>query len=127
MFVMRAAWLICVCFVAAACSHATAVAPKDASAQQAKQAAQPSPAPGGPPLAMSPAAMLKPGAAALIEEALDKHGFPTERSGTLGPATERQLARFQKQQGLADTGLPDRETVRRLGLDPDAVYRATAK
>jgi hypothetical protein len=125
--VVRAAWLICICVVTAACGHATAVAPKDVSAQPAMQAAKPSPAPGGPPLAMSPAAMLKPGAASLIEEALDKHGFPTQHTGTLGAATERQLARFQKQQGLADTGLPDRATVRRLGLDPDAIYQATSK
>jgi hypothetical protein len=33
------------------------------------------------------------------------------------------LRTLQRQEGLAATGFPDRETLRKLGLDPSDVYR----
>ena len=32
------------------------------------------------------------------------------------------LRKFQAEQKLAETGFPDRETLRRLGIDPEQAY-----
>ena len=41
-------------------------------------------------------------------------------------ATSAAIRKFQADQGIARTGSPDHETVRRLGLDPDALFRKSS-
>lgn len=78
------------------------------------------------PVAASPAGLLKPGAAEKIEEKLVAKGLleRDKRSGKLGGATSTALRRFQRDANIAETGVPDHETIRRLGLSPDDVFRA---
>ncbi len=38
-------------------------------------------------------------------------------------ATREGVRRFQRAQDLPATGVPDAETVKRLGLDPDKTFR----
>jgi hypothetical protein len=85
------------------------------------------PAPGRPPLAPSPQALLTPGAARKIQQALASRGLLEGESttGKLDRKTSAALRRFQEQEGLAATGAPDHETVSRLGLDPQQVFRVT--
>jgi peptidoglycan hydrolase-like protein with peptidoglycan-binding domain len=67
---------------------------------------------------------MNPGSARRIQEALRERGLlagaPT---GELDEPTSAALRRFQRSQDLAQTGAPDRETLRRLGVDPQEVYR----
>lgn len=77
-----------------------------------------------PPATIETAAtpsLFKPGAIELVQDALKKAGYSLERSGKLDDPTVAALADFQERKGLAKTGSPDHETVRRLGLDPDQV------
>jgi peptidoglycan hydrolase-like protein with peptidoglycan-binding domain len=59
----------------------------------------------------------------LIQEVLGKRGYlPNHRSGSLDGPTRTALQRFQADHGLPSTGAPDRETLRKLGLDPGKVF-----
>jgi hypothetical protein len=71
----------------------------------------------------TPAGLLAPGGARRIQEALAARGhLGTARSDAIDDATSAALRRFQQEEGLAATGFPDRETLRRLGLAPGDVY-----
>jgi Putative peptidoglycan binding domain len=75
------------------------------------------------PVPRTPAAALEAGQLRRIQEALaGKHLLGTHESGTLDDATRRALRRLQEESDLPATGLPDHETVRKLGLDPDEVF-----
>jgi hypothetical protein len=82
------------------------------------------PAPGHPAVAASPEALMNPGSARKIQEALRSKGYLETVSGDLDQPTSAALRRFQHDQQLATTGAPDRETLRRLGVDPQEVYRS---
>jgi peptidoglycan hydrolase-like protein with peptidoglycan-binding domain len=84
--------------------------------------------PDRPPVPATPNALLDDGGAREIERALADRGYLEggRGDGKLGGATAAALRRFQEEEGLAATGFPDRETLRRLGLDPQRVYRTTA-
>jgi hypothetical protein len=77
------------------------------------------------PLATTPAELLVPGAIEKIQDALAARGYldPSAKRGHLDVATAGSIRRFQSDQDIARTGIPDHETVRRLGLDPDALFR----
>lgn len=79
---------------------------------------------GGRPRApASPEGLLAPGAVNEIQSALAARGYlGAHRSGELDEPTARALRRFQESEGLAATGMPDRETLSKLGIAPDAVY-----
>jgi hypothetical protein len=64
--------------------------------------------------------MLKPGATDALAEQLRARGLLAPNASTSADLA-RALRAFQKSEGLAETGFPDRETVRRLGLDPKEV------
>jgi peptidoglycan hydrolase-like protein with peptidoglycan-binding domain len=67
---------------------------------------------------------MNPGSVEKIQEALRGKGLRAgAASGQLDAETSAALRRFQRSEGLAQTGAPDRETLRRLGVDPQEIYR----
>jgi hypothetical protein len=77
-------------------------------------------APKSPPLAASPSELLEPRSQETIARALKAKGVVARddiRDDQLGAA----IRKFQEGQGLAVTGYPDHETLRRLGVDPKDV------
>jgi peptidoglycan hydrolase-like protein with peptidoglycan-binding domain len=116
---------------AAACIHARHVEEpqrgsgskqEEGSSQRAAPARIP-PREGRPAVSASPEGLMNPGSARSIQEALRGKGYLDDVSGQLDVATSAALRRFQKDQGLAVTGAPDRESLRQLGVDPNSVYR----
>ena len=53
--------------------------------------------------------------------------FRGDRGGLIDDATASAIRKLQSDQGIARTGFPDHETVRRLGLDPDRLFRRSAR
>jgi hypothetical protein len=78
---------------------------------------------GRPTIAASPEGLMNPGSIRRIQAALRTKGYLEAESGELDDATAAALRRFQADEGIAATGAPDRETLRRLGVDPNEVYR----
>lgn len=135
--------------LAAACAHATHVqqpARDDAAASgKAGAAAQPAESEGGaaaqahlarrpekqgrPPLAAAPGGLFAPGGIEKLQKALVDRGYLDAKdaaSGRIDEATSAAVRKFQGDQGLARTGNPDHETVRKLGLDPDQLFRKSS-
>ncbi len=115
-----------------ACAHPTTVAspstpnPPDAPTRLPSPAAVTPPSePGHRPLASSPAQLMAPGSADAIADALRKRGLLSENASS--KELEAALRAFQDSQGLAATGFPDHETLRKLGLDPHSVDLTVAK
>lgn len=114
-----------ICLVA--CSHAETVAPANAPNPPDAPTRLPSPKavtpptdPGHPELAGSPAQLMAPGSSDAIAQALRKRGFlAADDSSSKG--LEKALRGFQDSQGLAATGFPDHETLKKLGIDPRTV------
>ena len=75
------------------------------------------------PVATAPEALLAPGAEDKIRERLVAGGFLATDADKSNGATRGGIRRFQKAQDLPATGVPDAETVKRLGLDPDKTFR----
>jgi hypothetical protein len=72
------------------------------------------------PLAQAPEGLLTPGAEQKIHDKLSAGGFMKEdENASIGAA----LRGFQAAHDLPSTGVPDHETVRRLGLNPDDLFR----
>jgi hypothetical protein len=128
-------------FLAGACSHTRAVTSPEHAAQAAKEdPAQKEPEPahkksrlppeekGALPLTSSPSGLLQPGAAETIQGRLVKGGqlADDKKSGELDTRTRDALMAFQKAHDLPATGIPDDATVRKLGLDPNAIFRKAA-
>jgi peptidoglycan hydrolase-like protein with peptidoglycan-binding domain len=91
------------------------------SAQKAKASVHPGG--GRPTVPSAPEGLLAPGAIGDIQEALAGRGFLKGHSkGELDAPTSAALRKFQQAQSLAATGFPDRETLEKLGLDPQKVY-----
>jgi peptidoglycan hydrolase-like protein with peptidoglycan-binding domain len=68
----------------------------------------------------TPQALLGAQTLARLQSALARRGYlGAHREGRLDEATRTAVRRFQADQGLARTGFPDRETLSRLGVDPD--------
>ena len=128
------------------CSHATQVAKSDdgekpanggnaqPSNQEGGAAAKPRAArrpqrPGRPPLAASPGALFAPGGVEKLQKALADRGYldlDAANKGDIDEATSAALRKFQSDEGIARTGNPDHETIRRLGLDPDSLLRKSS-
>jgi len=145
--VVAAVAAVTAAFVASACghthdtesanveTHGHATPPKDRSNEPA-HAPDPGASPphdhsnqaeGGPeiPLATSPSGLLVPGAAKRIQARLaaqDLLGSDRADDVLDGPTTQA-LRRFQHQNGLPATGVPDDATVRKLGLRPEDVFK----
>jgi peptidoglycan hydrolase-like protein with peptidoglycan-binding domain len=68
----------------------------------------------------TPQALLGPRTVTRVQAALAKRGYlGAHREGELDAATRKAVHRYQEEHGLARTGFPDRETLERLGVDPD--------
>jgi peptidoglycan hydrolase-like protein with peptidoglycan-binding domain len=76
-------------------------------------------------IASSPAAILKPGAARVLQEQLRRTGdLDGEPTDALDGPMRAALARFQRAHALPATGLPDDKTMAKLGLKPGDVFRS---
>jgi peptidoglycan hydrolase-like protein with peptidoglycan-binding domain len=114
----------------AACRHpskvGTAAPGEPERAKHGETAAQKGVPPEGdrPRVPSSPKALLAEGQVAKLQQALDARGYlgKERRAGTLDDPTTRALRRFQRAEGLAETGFPDRLTLQKLGLDPEDAY-----
>lgn len=82
---------------------------------------------GRPELSVSPQGLMHPEGPRLIQQALTKHGYlpAAHQNGALDKETSAALRKFQGDEQLAKTGAPDRETVRRLGVPLDKVFRSS--
>jgi hypothetical protein len=74
-------------------------------------------------VATAPEALLAPGAEDKIRERLIAGGFLAADAGKSNGAMRGGIRQFQKAQDLPETGVPDAETVKRLGLNPDEMFR----
>src|SRR5438270_5529843 len=134
-------------FSLCACFHATHVEKpgEGATAGSVQQGAQPSKQEGGaaekphvarrpqkpgrPPLAASPSGLFVQGGVEKVQQALANRGYldlDSAKRGEIDATTSAAVRKFQADQGIARTGNPDHETVRRLGLDSDALFRKSS-
>jgi peptidoglycan hydrolase-like protein with peptidoglycan-binding domain len=74
------------------------------------------------PVRTTPGGMLDAESMKQIQTALARHGVKTPVSGELDEETQAALRRFQAKENMAKTGMADYDTLRRLGLDPKAIY-----
>lgn len=74
------------------------------------------------PVRTTPGGMLDASSIKQLQSKLSSRGFHAPESGTLDEATEAALRKFQHHEAIAETGLPDFDTLRRLGMDPKKVY-----
>jgi Putative peptidoglycan binding domain len=97
------------------------------SRNEANESTRSHPRADAPPLATSPAGLLKPEAVTALQEKLVSRGrlAKSEESGKLDEPTHAALRTFQGENNLPATGMPDDLTVQKLGLRPDQVFRAT--
>lgn len=126
----RAAAAGIVLLLAAACRHPSKVgtpAPPEekAAARKGETRAQKGVPPAGarPRVPASPKALLAEGEIGKIQDALAQRGYLEQHHpGALDDPTTKAIRRFQKDEGLAETGFPDRLTLQELGLDPEEAY-----
>ena len=109
--------------------EAKAAKPRAAPEGGRKQASELHPGnPDAVPVATAPGALLVPGAEEKIRERLVAAGFLAGDAKSSDASMREGLRRFQRAKDLPATGIADHETVKRLGLDPDQIFRqATVK
>jgi peptidoglycan hydrolase-like protein with peptidoglycan-binding domain len=132
---------LCIALALTACFHTHSVEKPDEDHGQAQPkqseggaAARPRQArrpekPGRPPLAAAPGGLFVPGGVEKVQKALESRGYldaSEAKDGEIDAATAAAIRKFQSDEGIARTGNPDHETVRRLGLDPDSLFRRSA-
>ena len=94
-------------------------------AQEQGGGAQAGVAPRGkqPRVPATPEALLGRDTVAKVQQALaERRLLGPHRQGELDQPTREAVRRFQRQQGLAATGVPDRETLEDLGVNSDQAY-----
>lgn len=111
------------------CAHAKTTDGETAGEEGARKAARdpahptaeaPTQKPGHPPIAAHVGDLMEPGADDQIRRRLVAKGYlPDKPDAPLADG----LRKFQAKQDLPATGVPDHETVRRLGLDPAKIFR----
>lgn len=79
------------------------------------------------PVGSTPKSVFEPGATKKIQQALNDKGYSTGVTGKMDDETRKSIEKFQKEKKVAATGLPDTETVRKLGLDPDEVFKTGSR
>lgn len=81
------------------------------------------PRPGAPRIPPTPEGLLGKDAVGKLQQALAQRGLlGAHRAGELDTATSAAVRKFQAQRGLAATGMPDRETLRELGVSAEEAY-----
>ena len=118
----RIIWLLPL-FVLAAC-HAHTVQGKQTTLE--KPPVEPQVA-SERPVRTTPGGMLDGKSMRALQSALNHHGVKTPMSGQLDDETQAALQKFQKREQMAATGMPDFDTLRKLGLDPKAIYLGGTK
>jgi len=136
---MRVAETLSIAFFAFAlvgCAHVKTTEPAEPEAAEKRSSTERAPRTGRPrvaptgeqpkttPLAQAPEGLLTPGAEQKIHDKLSAGGFMKEDANA---STEAALRRFQAAHDLPSTGVPDHETIRRLGLNPDDLFRKAAQ
>ena len=80
---------------------------------------------GGPRVPATPEGLLGADAVRDVQRALVDRGLlGAHREGDLDRATSAAVRKFQEREGLAATGMPDRETLRALGVSAERAYGA---
>ncbi len=108
-------------------------APVPAKSTTAKPAAAPAavkPAAeeGRPELSVSPTGLLTEDGPRVIQQALENAGYLREHhTGKLDEETSGAIRKFQGDHEMAKTGVPDHETLHRLGIDPMKVLRSVKR
>lgn len=129
--IARVAAVVLVALAVAACRHPQRASSPDGGGRAIQKPEAPDrpeekgvpPAPGRPRVPASPEALLAPGTVKELQRALADRGFlGAHRAGELDDPTARALRKFQESRQLAATGFPDRETLQKLGLDPERAY-----
>ena len=106
--------------LAIGCAHGDEASTTGRNAEPPSDSAPRATAPRSPPLAASPSELLDPRSQETISRALKTKGV-VERDDVRGEQLGAALRKFQEGQGLAATGYPDDQTLRRLGVDPKDV------
>ncbi|MDP2274999.1 MAG: peptidoglycan-binding protein [Archangium sp.] len=101
--------------------------PQRQKAQKDEADTRPPAEAGRPELSTSADALMNPEGPRLIQDALAQRGYlaADHKTGKLDPETSAALRKFQGEEEVARTGFPDRETVRKLGLSIEKVFKAT--
>lgn len=99
-----------------ACSHTKTVGQPAAAGNSGTQPPSHVPA--------APSAELQPGAVSQIQRALVDRGFLAGdyKNDELDGPTSAAVRKFQNNEDLPATGIPDAETAKHLGLDPDRLF-----
>ena len=74
-------------------------------------------------LASSPTDALTHDGLIRVEKALVVRGYLDQERPSFDERVKDAMAKFQKKEGLPSTGAPDRETIRRLGLHTEDVFK----
>ena len=119
---MKRIWLLPL-FVLAAC-HAHTVQGKQTTLETPPKEPQVA---SERPVRTTPGGMLDAKAMHQLQAALNHHGVSTPDSGQLDDETQASLRKFQKREQMAATGMPDFDTLRKLGLDPKTIYLGGTK
>ena len=119
----RGLWIGIVALLGACHAHETAgQAGKPGEAQNLEKPPETKQVGSARPVRTTPGGMLDPQSLKQIQAKLSSHGFKVAESGQLDEETQAALRKFQHHESIAATGLPDFDTVRRLGLDPKKIY-----
>jgi peptidoglycan hydrolase-like protein with peptidoglycan-binding domain len=119
----RVWWIPLVALVGAGChAHTTAAQAGKESQQNLEKPPETKQVSSERPVRTTPGGMLDDKSVKQLQSALDRKGYKTSRSGVLDEETQAALRKFQKSEHVAPTGLPDYDTLRRLGLDPKKIY-----
>ncbi len=124
---MRRPWIAFAAALAVSCRHAQHARPPGPAEAPASEHRARTP-PGHPRVPSAPEGLLAEDAVAELQRALADRGLlGAHREGRLDAPTSAALRRFQGKEGLATTGFPDRETLQKLGVDPEHAYRRARK
>jgi peptidoglycan hydrolase-like protein with peptidoglycan-binding domain len=77
-------------------------------------------------LPATPSSLVTADAARQLKEELRNRGYLEKPSQgpDLDAATSNAIRKFQQEEGIAATGFPDQETLRRLDIDASSAYRS---
>ncbi len=119
--------LVAAAALAAACAGGRAERREktDGGSEQSKAQKQEGvkPRPEAPRVPATPEGLLGVEAVLDLQRALvDRRLLGEHREGELDAPTSAAVRRFQEEQGLAATGMPDRETLRALGVSAEQAY-----